>query len=557
MFQFLQSHLKKIFVVLLFFIIPSFSFYFIGNTTGGSTDVVGIMFGKKVKEADFQNAYRAVSFDAAMKYGSYFKQFAPFLGLEQQTWNRLILLKKSKDKKIKVSVDELKNELISIYKSISGNKEFDAVEYEKIISQNLRMSIAVFEGMIKENLRIKKLRDEIVKDVKVNDEEVDKFYKEENNKLQFSFIKIESKNYEKDVVIDDAKLKEFFDKDKKRFTIPDKIKLNYVYLSKDDFKSKVTVTDEDCKAYYEDNKDEFKIVEESKEQKAPAVDAESKEPSDDEALVEKFKEFDTVKEQIKTNLLEEKVNMEGEGFFDSIYREMIEKNDFTSVVNAHTLAIKTTPAFDKNSPSEDIGNPSSPQIKDAFELAVNDFCGPYEYKNGWLILQVTEKMDSKIPDTIDEVRSVVEGAYRTENAPPLAENKANEFKQKILALLDKKAFEEAVSELGLKSEVSGILNVKEVTVQGLGNEPGIVKKAFELKDDEVSNVLQTSQGNLFVVIQVSKREAPDMSIFSGKKEEYTKKTLEDKQRNFYTQWLENAREEADIKTAVVTPPQEK
>ena len=74
MFQFLQTHMKKIFWGLLFLIIPPFCFYF--NVRSGNQDeVVGEIFGKPVKFSDFRKAYTGVSIEMILRYGNNFNRF--------------------------------------------------------------------------------------------------------------------------------------------------------------------------------------------------------------------------------------------------------------------------------------------------------------------------------------------------------------------------------------------------------------------------------------------------------------------------------------------------
>ncbi|MBN2144297.1 MAG: SurA N-terminal domain-containing protein, partial [Candidatus Aureabacteria bacterium] len=120
MYHFFQAHMKKIFWALLFLIIPPFCFF--GNFSMGSREkVVGEMYGKPVKENQFQRAYNAVSLEALLRYGENYHKFLKFLNLDQQAWDRMILLKKAKDMDIEVSDSELRNYLVKLF-SVPGEK---------------------------------------------------------------------------------------------------------------------------------------------------------------------------------------------------------------------------------------------------------------------------------------------------------------------------------------------------------------------------------------------------------------------------------------------------
>lgn len=537
MFHFFQAHMKKIFMAMLFVIIPSFSFYFVGISQRESR-TAGEIFGKKISEEDFNRAYKSVYVISLLRYGNYFKQMMPYLNLEKEAWYRIMMLKKAKDMKIDVPDDLLKQELIGMF-SKEGEKGFDPNFYENFVSKNLKMTLPEFEGIIRESVMTKRLEEQVMMPIEVSQTEIEKFFNEENNKLQFSYVMVDSADYLEKVTVKDEELKALFEKDKARFEIPERICLNYIFKKTSEFQDKINVTNEEIKDYYEQNKDEFEIV--------PPKD--EKDKSQDKKIT--YKSLDSVTLQIREKLVSQKTSSAAETYFDSLYKSMIEKNEFSNIAKSNMLQIQTTSLFNKNNPPTEIGAVNSPQIKDSYELSVNDFCGPYQVNDGWLIIQVKEKLPSKIPVALDEVKPEVLLAYKKEHSPEIAKQNAVELRQKLIAKLDKKNFEEASKDLGVKARVSGLMNMSSKNVMELGFEPKVVEEVFKLKENEVSNILPVESNQKFIFGQVSKRVLPDMKEFEKDKAKYQTQALNNKRKIFLNEWLKNLEMEANIK--VLTP----
>ena len=547
MFQFFQLHMKKIFMAMLIVIIPSFCFYFIG-VSERENKAVGEVFGNTVNMNDFNKAYKAAYVDAFMKYGNYFKQMLPYLNLERETWFRLIMSEKVKEMGITVNDEELKSELMKMFSKDGTGKDFDSTMYDNFITRTLRMTIPEFEKMTAESLKFKKMEESVVKDVVVNDHEAEKFFREDHNKIQFSYALFDSLNYTAQVDLSSANLKDYFLKDKTRFQIPEKISVNYIFKSNEDYKSKIEVTEQECKDFYEQNKESYEIVEDKKAKEESAnTEAEAAKTSGDSEVNISYKPFESVKEEISKSLFDQKLQAESEAFFDGIYKAMIEKNNFTEVAKANQMDIKTTGLFSRTDAPAEIGQNWSPQVKDAFELAVNDFCGPYPYNNGWLIIQVKEKVPSKIPESLEEVKQEVEKAYREDNSPQVAQKAGEEFRGKIMAKLDKLTFEEALKSENLEIKSSGMITVHTNTIKGLGFEPKLIEEIFALKENEVSKVLSVENGKKFVFCQVNKREEPDLSVFQKDKNKYTEIAINKKKKQFFEEWLKKVETEANVK----------
>ncbi|MBN2145269.1 MAG: peptidyl-prolyl cis-trans isomerase, partial [Candidatus Aureabacteria bacterium] len=420
--------------------------------------------------------------------------------------------------------------------------------YEAFVTQHLRIPLNQFEHMARESLSIQKLADEIEKNVTISSAEAEAFFREEENKIEFVYAKVESRLFENKVEVSDDKLEEYFKNHSDDFQIPEQVRLNTVLILKDSIQKDQVVSEEEMRAYYEENRESF--TESKPAEKSGEVKENDTTPS--------YKSFESVKEEIRKRLTGIKTEEAGENVSDALYRQMVEKNNFADVAKGNSLEIKQTEWFSRPNPPQEIGGASSQQVRDAFDLTVKDFCGPYRVNNGWLILEVDAKEPSRSPSDWKEVRHLVEEAYRKTQAPLLAEKEAEILRQKVLAHSEKN-FEQAVNLLGGVCGVSGLVSMKSGYIAGLGSHKEVLEKAFKLKENEFSEIIPVDNRAKFIFCQVVKRVSPDMEKFQKNKDKVRERALEEKRQKELYQWMNTVRKEAAVKvtaerTNAAVPP---
>ncbi len=109
--------------------------------------------------------------------------------------------------------------------------------------------------------------------------------------------------------------------------------------------------------------------------------------------------------------------------------------------------------------------------------------------------------------------------------------KIKEFMQK-----DKDSFEAACAKLKLKTQET-VLFSKTDYVEGIGEAASLVNIAVRLKQDEISDLIQTRKGIL--MFRVSEMHGFDEEKFKKEKVDYSKKALENKKNKFLENWLKN------------------
>ena len=115
MLKFLRKRkiVKKIMWLVALFVIPAFVWWGAGSASKekrGPT-YAGLLFGKKVSFEEYYASFQACRIQARMVYGENFHRLEKILNLNQQAWNRLILLKEAKRRRITAGNKEIINEI--------------------------------------------------------------------------------------------------------------------------------------------------------------------------------------------------------------------------------------------------------------------------------------------------------------------------------------------------------------------------------------------------------------------------------------------------------------
>src|SRR5258706_4567202 len=165
---------------------------------------------------------------------------------------------------LNVSDDELRQELHTgdWGKQIFPNGQFIGQErYTDLVATNFEMDVPTFEKLLKQSLLQRKLLGSIQGSVIVPNNEIEKEFARQNQKVRFDYAVVSAADLMKQVKVTDAELKAFYDKNKAQFkdSIPEQRRTKYVVL--DPSSVQVQVTDDDLKRAYSQRQDQFKTPE--------------------------------------------------------------------------------------------------------------------------------------------------------------------------------------------------------------------------------------------------------------------------------------------------------
>lgn len=188
----------------------------------------GKIFGKKVPVSDFQKAYNGARTQLIMRYGELPRDIKIESVIEDEAWNRLIMLYEAKRERIKVSDKEIVDYVkeISAFNDKSGR--FSKRQYEEILKYSFGLAPNEFEQQVKENLMIGKLVDKQSQDIKLTDEDVLREYKFLNEKAKADYIVFKTADYLPQINVTEDEIKTYFEKNKEAFKVPEKVNVEYI-----------------------------------------------------------------------------------------------------------------------------------------------------------------------------------------------------------------------------------------------------------------------------------------------------------------------------------------
>ena len=137
--------------------------------------------------------------------------------------------------------------------------------YQAILSQN-NLSIEDFESSIANEIMKDKLRSFVSASVNVSDKDVEEEYKRRNEKAKLDYFVIDAAKLEDKVTVSDQDQKDYFEKNKAKYTVPEKRKAKYIFFESLKLRPEIKVSDDELRAYYDQHKDEYTLPERVKAQ---------------------------------------------------------------------------------------------------------------------------------------------------------------------------------------------------------------------------------------------------------------------------------------------------
>ncbi|MBI5586899.1 MAG: SurA N-terminal domain-containing protein, partial [Deltaproteobacteria bacterium] len=241
---------RNSFVILLAFaaIILVFVFWGVGPNKGGDREqgAVATVDGESIPVKEYVNLYkRQVEYYKNTFKGQFNDEMAKKMDLKRRSVeiliNRSLAIKAARADGMSVTDAEVQDAIKAI-PAFSKNGAFDKDAYFQTLSSN-RIKPAEFEKSVEFDLLTMKMRDKVLKDVSVSDEDVRKEYLTENRKIDLNYIGVAGASLKKDVTVTDDEAKEYLKKNGSEFMVPVKVKAYYAYADLKDTAKRLKITD--------------------------------------------------------------------------------------------------------------------------------------------------------------------------------------------------------------------------------------------------------------------------------------------------------------------------
>jgi peptidyl-prolyl cis-trans isomerase D len=266
MLETIRKSTKSTYILLLFgAIILVFIFWGIGPGGGGkSTNAVAMVNGEPISIRDYLALHkRLADYYRSVLKERYTPEVAKELNLKKNAVamliDRQLAVDAAADMGISVSKAEVQEAIASV-EAFQKDGVFDRETYFRALKSE-RMKPADYEADVKRDLLVDKVRAEIIKDVKVTDDDIKKAYLKEHRKINLQYVAISASNKEKGIKVTDEEARKYLMDHSTDFVIPAKVKAVYAYADYGAFTRLSKLTDKEIKEYYEEHKDRFTVPE--------------------------------------------------------------------------------------------------------------------------------------------------------------------------------------------------------------------------------------------------------------------------------------------------------
>jgi peptidyl-prolyl cis-trans isomerase D len=261
----------------------------------------------------------------------------------------------------------------------------------------------------------------------------------------------------------------------------------------------------------------------------------------EDAVEEKLKSFEEVKDQILQTLKKEKAIAEASRRADDAFYSLFRSRDLEGFGREKDLPIKTTGFFKEGDEIPEIGkNPSF--YSSAFSLKVGEISPVVSVPPNFYILKLLDKKDSRIPsleEVKEEVGRKVIGMKCEEKARQVAEDLLGQIRAG-------KSMKEVAKDRGIQMNETGLFTRAGGLVPKIGPAEEFMATLSSLteKSPLPKEVFRTKDG--YFVVKLSDLEPADQSKFPSVKKDLQKRLIYQKQEEFFQNWLQQLRAKAKI-----------
>ena len=261
----------------------------------------------------------------------------------------------------------------------------------------------------------------------------------------------------------------------------------------------------------------------------------------EDAVEEKLKSFEEVKDQILQTLKKEKAIAEASRRADDAFYSLFRSRDLEGFGREKDLPIKTTGFFKEGDEIPEIGkNPSF--YSSAFSLKVGEISPVVSVPPNFYILKLLDKKDSRIP-SLEEVKEEVGRKVIGMKCEAKARQVAEDLLGQIRA---GKSMKEVAKDRGVQMDETGLFTRAGGLVPKIGPAEEFMATLSSLteKSPLPKEVFRTKDG--YFVVKLSDLEPADQSKFPSVKKDLQKRLIYQKQEEFFQNWLQQLRAKAKI-----------
>jgi len=605
-------------------IVIVFVFLGVGSMNADKRNQVATVNDLTVTFAEYRDAYQRMIQRLRQQFGSSLDDdLIKSMNVKQYAVNSLIDQKileiEARKLKIVVSDEELKQDLLSV-KAFQKDGVFNMDLYKRVLGQNA-MTPETFEAMQRNTIRNTKLQRMVINGITVGNQEAQAWYSFNNTKAGINYVLIDPgifsdvladedqiraqyddhhdlymsepkrkvaflvfapKDFEDQVKIDDASIRDFYDQNQVRFTTPEKVEASHILIRVDENADEQVVAKakEEALSVYEKagNAEDFSVLAKAYSQGPSAAGGGYLGRFDKMSMVKPFADtafsmksgdisqpvrtrfgwhiikvtdripatvtpFETAKVQIQKELASSQLQDLAYNKAEDAYDAVLDGDSFEQVALVAAKQPVTPPAFTALGTELKGLGVSDPGefVTTAFSLVDNEISEVKKIGNNYYLMHVLEKIDPKLlayEDAKNEIAVILTAGLQKQAVRKAAESMFEKAGTGAASL------EQFAGDNHLKVESSKMFTRNEA-VPGIAGSAAIAQAAFTLdeKNSVYKQVLEVS--GKFYIISLKEKQAPDAVADNL---DTVKLQLETrKQQDYYSQWLAARKEKAEIR----------
>lgn len=475
-----------------------FIFWGAGSSRQGSKNTVATVNDYSIPYQEFQQAYDRV----LAKYrdqlgGNLPAELLKQLGIEKQVLNQLIhdvlLRQGAAEMGIMVSNIEV-TQAVQEMGAFSSNGVFDMKQYKTVLSRS-KLTPAAFEQSMRSDMLSGKVMDHLARFTDVLPTEVRERFVYENEEESFDYLSFAADNFRDKVVVTDARLVEYYEKNKNNYMTDKQIKLDYLVFPFADERQQVEVAPAEILAYYQQNINKFSIPE---KRLVRHIFIKTEDGDSDEVLAGKRRQAEEVLAKARS----------GADFAELAARYSEDKSadsgNLVYMVRGEQLK----------------------SLDDAvFSLAKGEISDLLQTSYGFHLIKV-EEIQPAVVKEIEEVKSEIADEVRRSQGNNIIFARASQAYEKIIQA---GSLEKYSASAGIPLIETGFFVRESPPVDADGHafskDPGFLNAAFSLMAGELSSLVETEKG--YTIIYAKEIKEPAVSPLAAVREKVVSAYLDE------------------------------
>jgi len=444
MFDFVHKNRRVVQVLLALITLP-FAFWGVDSyfRDGGSTSEIASVAGDKITQNDFEQSLREQQDRMRQQLGQNYDP-AVFdnpeirFSLLQQLIDQRLMADRARRDRFIVSDGQLA-QFIGDLPAFQEEGKFSRQRYEQLLAgQN--MTPLMFEQRLRQDLRMAPLQEPIATGNIVAQSSVARYVALLDQKRDVAVANFDAETNLKNVKVDDAEVRAFYDANQGAFKTPEQVKIETITLSPDALSGQIAVDPKEVRAQYDANVKQYT----QPEQRQPshiliAVKPDAKDEDKEAAR----KKAESLLAQARKNPAQ--------------FADLAKKNseDPGSAPQGGDLGFIAKD-----------GSMVKPFEDAVFDMKPGDIAGPISTEFGWHIIKLTNVRPAKVR-SFDEVKAEIEQDLKRQKASKRLAEAAEQFQNLVYEQADSLA--PVAKALNLPIQTSALLSRSQVQALGLNN----------------------------------------------------------------------------------------